>query len=90
MYLVRNERWTSPMFLAGESYGTTRASALSGYLVDRGIALNGIVLISTIMNFATTDFAAGQRSSLHHVPAVVRGHRLVSQKAASRSAIKIG
>ena len=59
MYLVRNERWTSPMFLAGESYGTTRASALSGYLVDRGIALNGIVLISTIMNFATTDFAAG-------------------------------
>lgn len=59
MYLVRYERWTSPLFLAGESYGTTRASALSGYLVDRGIAFNGIVLISTIMNFATTDFAAG-------------------------------
>ena len=59
MYLSRNERWTSPLFLAGESYGTTRASALSGYLTDRGIALNGIVLISTIMNFATTDFAPG-------------------------------
>src|SRR5437660_3096887 len=59
MYLVRNERWTSPLFLAGESYGTTRASALSGYLIDRGIAFNGIVLISTIMNFETTDFAAG-------------------------------
>ena len=41
------------------SYGTTRASALSGYLIDRGIAFNGIVLISTIMNFETTDFAAG-------------------------------
>jgi carboxypeptidase C (cathepsin A) len=59
MYLTRYERWTSPLFLAGESYGTTRASALSGYLIDRGIAFNGIILISTIMNFETTDFAAG-------------------------------
>src|ERR1051325_11284712 len=59
MYLSRYERWTSPLFLAGESYGTTRASALSGYLIGRGIAFNGIVLISTIMNFETTDFAAG-------------------------------
>jgi carboxypeptidase C (cathepsin A) len=41
MYLVRYERWTSPLFLAGESYGTTRASALSGYLIGRGIAFNG-------------------------------------------------
>src|SRR5213079_3794280 len=59
MYLTRYERWTSPLFLAGESYGTTRASALSGYLIGRGIAFNGIVLISTIMNFETTNFAAG-------------------------------
>ncbi|HKE58645.1 MAG TPA: hypothetical protein VKB46_18160 [Pyrinomonadaceae bacterium] len=59
MYLTRYERWTSPLFLAGESYGTTRASALSGYLIDRGIAFNGIVLISTIMNFETTAFASG-------------------------------
>ena len=59
LYLTRYERWTSPLFLAGESYGTTRASALSGYLIDRGIAFNGIVLISTIMNFETTAFAAG-------------------------------
>ena len=59
MYLTRYERWTSPLFLAGESYGTTRASALSGYLIGRGIAFNGIVLISTIMNFETTDFAPG-------------------------------
>src|SRR5437667_1458651 len=59
MYLSRYERWTSPLFLAGESYGTTRASALSGYLIGRGIAFNGIVLISTIMNFETTDFASG-------------------------------
>src|SRR5205085_4425036 len=59
MYLTRYERWTSPLFLAGESYGTTRASALAGYLIDRGIAFNGIILISTIMNFETTAFAAG-------------------------------
>ena len=59
MYLTRFERWTSPLFLAGESYGTTRASALSGYLIDRGIAFNGIMLISAIMNFETTAFAAG-------------------------------
>src|SRR2546422_1062830 len=59
MYLTRYERWTSPLFLAGESYGTTRASALSGYLIGRGIAFNGIVLISTIMNFETADFASG-------------------------------
>ncbi len=59
MYLSRYERWTSPLFLAGESYGTTRASALSGYLIGKGVAFNGIVLISTIMNFETTDFAAG-------------------------------
>lgn len=59
MYLTRYERWTSPLFLAGESYGTTRASALSEYLIQRGIALNGIMLISTIMNFETTNFAPG-------------------------------
>src|SRR5207248_11644892 len=65
MYLTRYERWTSPLFLAGESYVTTRASALSGYLIGRGIAFNGIVLISTIMNFGTTDFASG--NDLHYV-----------------------
>lgn len=56
MYLTRNKRWTSPLFLVGESYGTTRASALSGYLIDKGIAFNGIVLVSTVMNFATLLF----------------------------------
>ncbi len=54
LYLTQYERWTSPLFLAGESYGTTRAAALSGYLLDRyGIALNGIVLISCVLDFQT-------------------------------------
>jgi len=59
LYLARNERWSSPLFLVGESYGTTRASGLSGYLIDRGIAFNGILLISTIMNFQTARFTRG-------------------------------
>ena len=57
MYLTRNERWMSPLFLVGESYGTTRASGLSNYLFDHGIGLNGIILISTVMNFQTIRFA---------------------------------
>jgi carboxypeptidase C (cathepsin A) len=59
LYLARNERWTSPLFLVGESYGTTRAAGLSGYLIEHGIAFNGIILISTILNFETTNFAKG-------------------------------
>jgi carboxypeptidase C (cathepsin A) len=57
MYLGRNERWSSPLFLVGESYGTTRASGLSNWLFDHGIALNGIALVSTVMNFQTIRFA---------------------------------
>jgi carboxypeptidase C (cathepsin A) len=59
LYLTRYERWSSPLFLVGESYGTTRASGLSGYLIDRGVAFNGIILVSTVMNFATNRFARG-------------------------------
>jgi carboxypeptidase C (cathepsin A) len=51
MYLTRNLRWTSPKFIAGESYGTTRAAHLSGYLTDNGIALNGVILLSAVLNF---------------------------------------
>src|SRR5579863_6466033 len=59
MYLTRYERWTSPLFLVGESYGTTRAAGLSGHLIERGIAFNGIVLVSSILNFQTAQFAKG-------------------------------
>ena len=57
MYLGRNERWASPLFLVGESYGTTRAAGLSNYLFEKGIGLNGILLISTVLNFQTIRFA---------------------------------
>lgn len=59
LYITRNERWSSPLFLVGESYGTTRAAGLSGYLIDKGIAFNGILLISTVLNFQTIRFIKG-------------------------------
>jgi carboxypeptidase C (cathepsin A) len=59
LYLSRYQRWSSPLFLVGESYGTTRAAGLAGYLVDRGIAFNGILLVSSILNFETARFARG-------------------------------
>ncbi len=59
LYLTRHERWASPLFLVGESYGTTRAAGLAGHLIDRGIAFNGIVLVSSILNFQTARFTPG-------------------------------
>jgi len=60
LYATRNKRWSSPKFLAGESYGTTRAAGLSGYLQEHfGMYLNGIILISSILNFETVEFDAG-------------------------------
>jgi carboxypeptidase C (cathepsin A) len=60
LYTTKYARWGSPKLLAGESYGTTRAAGLSGYLQDRyGMYLNGIVLISSILNFQTADFNVG-------------------------------
>ncbi len=59
LYLTRYGRWSSPLFLAGESYGTTRAGGLSNHLFDKGIALNGIIMVSTVLNFLTLDFERG-------------------------------
>jgi carboxypeptidase C (cathepsin A) len=57
LYTTRYHRWLSPKFLAGESYGTTRSAGLSGYLQDRhGMLLNGLVLISAVLDFTTIDF----------------------------------
>lgn len=58
LYTTRYQRWLSPKFLIGESYGTTRAAGLSGYLQDRhGMYLNGIMLVSVVLNFQTLNFA---------------------------------
>ena len=60
LYLGRYKRWNSPKFLIGESYGTTRAGGLSGYLQEQhGTYLNGIMLVSVVLNFQTIRFAPG-------------------------------
>jgi len=57
-YLTKFGRWNSPKFLFGESYGTTRSAALANTLLNQGIALNGVVLLSSILNFGL-DFGNG-------------------------------
>jgi carboxypeptidase C (cathepsin A) len=59
MYLSRNDRWSSPLYLIGESYGTTRAAGLAGHLVDLGIAFNGVVLVSCALDFQGFVFSPG-------------------------------
>lgn len=60
LYASRNQRWGSPKFIVGESYGTTRTTGLSDYLSDKyGMYLNGIVLVSTALDFAALDFNDG-------------------------------
>ncbi len=60
LYCSRFKRWVSPKFLVGESYGTTRAAGLSGYLQERhNMFLNGIMLVSSILDFSTARFTPG-------------------------------
>jgi carboxypeptidase C (cathepsin A) len=60
LYTTRHTRWASPKFIIGESYGTTRAAGLSGELRERHrMNVNGIMLVSTVLNFQTIRFAAG-------------------------------
>ncbi len=60
LYTSRYGRWPSPKYLIGESYGTTRAAGLSGHLQDRhGLYLNGIMLVSSVLDFQTLRFDPG-------------------------------
>ncbi len=60
LWTSRNGRWLSPKFLAGESYGTLRAAGLATYLQTRhGMFLNGIILISSVLDLGTIDFHEG-------------------------------
>ena len=56
LYLSRYERWNSPLFLLGESYGTTRAAGIAGYLADHGISFNGVTLLSMAVDFQTLEW----------------------------------
>ncbi|MBK0866635.1 MULTISPECIES: S10 family peptidase [unclassified Saccharopolyspora] len=60
LWTSRNGRWMSPKYLAGESYGTLRAAALAEHLQDRhGLYLNGLLLISSVLDMGTIRFTEG-------------------------------
>ncbi|MCU1680912.1 MAG: peptidase [Amycolatopsis sp.] len=60
LWTSRNERWLSPKFVAGESYGTLRAAGLAAHLQERhGLYLNGILLISAVLDMGTIRFTEG-------------------------------
>jgi len=60
VYTTRQEKWTAPKFVAGESYGTTRAVGLALELHDKQhLFLNGVILISSVLNHMTLNFGNG-------------------------------
>jgi carboxypeptidase C (cathepsin A) len=60
LWTTRNGRWMSPKYLCGESYGTTRAAGLARYLQERyGMYLNGLMLVSAVLDFGTAEFNGG-------------------------------
>jgi carboxypeptidase C (cathepsin A) len=70
LWVTRNQRWASAKFVAGESYGTTRAAGLAYQLADRyGMMLNGVVLVSSVLNWQDQDFHPGNdRPCFIHLP----------------------
>ena len=70
IYISRNNRWNSPKFLIGESYGTFRSVALAAYLQSSdGISVNGIVLISSVLDMGTLSFSPGDdRPYIFYMP----------------------
>jgi carboxypeptidase C (cathepsin A) len=70
IYISRNNRWNSPKFLIGESYGTFRSVALTKYLQSNdGISINGMVLISSVLDMGTISFDPGNdRTYIFYLP----------------------
>ncbi len=69
-WVTANGRWLSPKFLAGESYGTTRAAGLAEHLQSaHGMYLNGLMLISAVLDFSTANFSrGGDRAHAMYLP----------------------
>lgn len=66
-YVSKFDRWDSPKFLFGESYGTTRSGALAYQLQERGMQLNGVVLLSSIMNYGRRNPGL-DRDFINYIP----------------------
>lgn len=78
LYSTRYNRWTSPKFLIGESYGTTRAAGLSGHLQDRhGLNLNGIILVSSVLDFTNLNTDIRPRLLLPTLTATSWYHKML-------------
>jgi carboxypeptidase C (cathepsin A) len=65
-YLTKYGRWNSPKFIIGESYGTTRAAGLANSLANKGVQLNGIVLVSTILDLGL--FSGNDQTLVNFLP----------------------
>ncbi|HEU4989239.1 MAG TPA: hypothetical protein VFT41_05620, partial [Gemmatimonadaceae bacterium] len=85
-YLSENDRWNSPRYLMGESYGTTRSAALSALLQRQSIDLNGVILLSSVLDFQTITFDPGNDEPfalyLPSYAAVAWYHNLLPNKPA--------
>jgi carboxypeptidase C (cathepsin A) len=91
MYVSRNNRWNSPKFLIGESYGTFRSAALGNYLQEHdGMDFNGIVLISNVLDLGTISFHPGDdRPYIFYVPsyaATASYHKMLKDQPGNLSA----
>lgn len=51
-FITENNRWNSPKYVFGESYGTFRSAVVSRMLQERGIALNGVILLSQLLSYS--------------------------------------
>ena len=67
-YLTVNDRWNSPKFLFGESYGTTRSGGLSATLEEDGVSLNGIVLLSSVLNYGRARTSGLDEDAIWNLP----------------------
>jgi carboxypeptidase C (cathepsin A) len=90
-YINRNDRWNSPKFLMGESYGTFRSAALGNYLQNRySMHLNGIVLISSVLDLSSITFGDGDdRVYQYYLPsyaAVAWYHKALKNRPANLEA----
>ena len=98
-YITQFNRWNSPKFLFGESYGTTRDAVLVNMLQDAGVQFNGVVLLSAILNFGLTGLggsgpiASGDWAYVLYLPseaATAWYHHMVPNRPASLAAFLSG
>lgn len=91
-WVTQNKRWSSPKFILGESYGGVRAAGLANHLQSRyGMMLNGVIMLSTLLDFQTLSPADGNDlayqvylptlASVAHFHGIIKGDRdeIVSQ-----------